>query len=250
MGGPDMGTSASRRPPDVPRWRSVSAAAAAAARGDGADGPGGGSGGGDGRVLAELLNAARGDGWLNELGAGAVLQYARAAERAWAALPEALLVEGPETAVRRLVNDARAASLDSDSHQGLAAAVAERAFARTLIGTFGPEVDVMTASGAEAAAAWQAKRGPAAGAMSARFLGELVHQMTAHLFGSLSPAITPQVYPDARQARAAARRLAETARDAAAPGAVVLVERGADRAWTAAVAQAWRAAGRLPGDKP
>ena len=244
-----MGTSASRRPPDVPRWRSVSAAAAAAARGGGADGPSGG-GGGEGRVLAELLTAARGDGWLAELRADAVLQYAKAAERAWAALPEALAVEAPEAAVRRLVNDARAASLDSDSHQGLAAAVAERAFARTLIGTFGPDVDLMTASGAEAAAAWQAKRGPAAGAMSARFLGELVHQMTAHLFSSLSPAITPQVYPDARQARAAARRLAETARDAAAPGAVVLVESGADRAWTAAVAQAWRAAGRLPGEKP
>lgn len=243
-----MGTSASRRPPDVPRWRSVSAAAAAIARGGGADGPGGG-GGGDGRVLAELLNAARGDGWLADLGAGAVLQYARAAERAWAALPDALTAEGPEAAVRRLVNDARAASLDSDSHQGLAAAVAERAFARTLIGTFGPDVDVMVASGAEAAEAWQARRGPAAGAMSARFLGELVHQMTSHLFSSLSPAITPQVYPDARQARAAARRLAETARDAAAPAAVVLVQSGADLAWADAVAKAWRAAGRLPGEQ-
>jgi hypothetical protein len=244
-----VGTSASRRPPDVPKWRSVSAAAAAAARGGGADGPGG-AGGGDGRVLAELLNAARGDGWLSELAAGAVLQYARAAERAWAALPDALTAETPEAAVRRLVNEARTASLDSDSHQGLAAAVAERAFARTLIGTFGPDVDVMTASGEEAAAAWEAKRGPAAGAMSARFLGELVHQMTSHLFSSLSPAITPQVYPDARQARAAARRLAETAREAAAPAAVVLVQSGADRAWTAAVAVAWRSAGRLPGEQP
>jgi hypothetical protein len=124
-----------------------------------------------------------------------VLQYARAAERAWEQMPAALAQDGPEGGIRRLVNDARTASLDDDGPVGMAAAVAERAFARTLLATFGGDVDVMTAAPGDAAAVWEARRGDAPAAMSARFLGELVHQMTAHLYSSLAPAITPEVFP-------------------------------------------------------
>jgi hypothetical protein len=161
-----MGTSVSHRSPNVPRWNAV------IRRILDEDDPQ--------NIQAELFNAGSLDGWDKELGRGAVGRFVEALVEAHGSFGDALTTaERPELAVQRLVDTVRQRALAEEGAPGVA--LAERAFARTLlITTRAPAPPAGGAAAESPAERWESARGSPP-ELVRRFLGEVLHQYTSHV---------------------------------------------------------------------
>jgi hypothetical protein len=195
-----MGTSRSFRSPPVPRWNAVIAHIAN-------DEP-------HEQIRAELFNASLLDGWSDEFGRPGVAHLVTALVDAHGHLAERLReAPRPETAIETAIADARQEALRIDGSPALA--VAERALARTLIGSAREGIALGESTPDQAAEAWDASRGTPATLVS-RFLGEVLHQFTCHVIARDAGQIVGRgAFTDARAVRALERSLAREARDLA-----------------------------------
>jgi hypothetical protein len=160
-----MGTSVSHRSPNVPRWNAV------IARILDEDDPR--------NIQAELFNAGSLDGWDTELGRGAVTRFVEALVEAHGSFANALTAaERPELAVQGLVEAVRQRALSEEGAPGVA--LAERAFARTLLATARPQAPPAEEAAQSPAERWESARGSPPELVQ-RFLGEVLHQYTRHI---------------------------------------------------------------------
>jgi hypothetical protein len=125
------------------------------------------------RVRSELFNA--GSDWQQELASPAVAAFAAALTRLYVELPERLArSERADSVLAAAVAEARHASMEV-GFSG-ASALAERAFARLLLGTTQGATDDPAAVGTR----WEAARG-SAGDLVARYVGEIFGQYARHV---------------------------------------------------------------------
>ncbi len=158
-----MGTSASFRAPNTPRWQAFTTALQVGAPLE--------------RLQSELFNA--GVEWEQELSAPAVAAYAVAVLEAHAGLAERLQsAERPELALQSAVADARAAG---EALPGTAAgALAERALLSLLTRVASGETSLSQATPEQAAQRFAAARGTPS-ELVAGYVGELLSQYARHV---------------------------------------------------------------------
>jgi hypothetical protein len=158
-----MGTSASFRAPNTPRWQAFAIALQ--------------SGQPLERLQSELFNA--GADWERELGAPAVAAYAVALLEAHAGLADRLrAAERPEQALQATIAEARAAS---EALPGSAAgALAERAFLSLLTRVASGSQALADAAPAQAAEQFASARGTPS-ELIAGYVGELLGQYARHV---------------------------------------------------------------------
>lgn len=224
-----MGTSRNQRSPAELRWRVVQAAYA---------------GGSAPRAVAELFRAASTDGWLASLASPACAAYGQAAADAARRVP-GLLAEADSAGVvvRRIVDDARMAALDSPAlpSAGLIPALAERALTRVLVSHMqAPDRALSDTSPAQALSQWQAQP-PDASALASQQLVETIRQVVLHLVHRDGPQLIGGPVGGSSAVSALATEIAATAVKVATPATRDMPEY-VGRAWPVAVASAWEAA--------
>lgn len=154
-----MGTSSSFRAPERPRWNAFIAALISEAPIE--------------RIRSELFNA--GSDWQSELAAPAVVSFPQALARLHSELPERLAqTDRADATLGAVIAEARHASMDAGF--SAASALAERAFARLLLGT----VEGATDDPAAVSTRWKAGRGTAT-ELVAKYVGEVLGQYARHV---------------------------------------------------------------------
>jgi hypothetical protein len=226
-----MGTSVSFRSPNRPRWNAV------IARIKDGDSPE--------AIRAELFNAGLLDGWAAELSRPAIGHYAEAVVEAHATFAHYLSqADQPEAAIQDVVNRARARALAEDNAP--AVAVVERALARTLIAGSRGEGALADSTPEEASAAWVAQRGDRPADLIQRFLGEVLHQYTAHVVArDAGKLLGHPRFERATDVRRLERELSAKARDMAAGVEVSGTGEQLAARWEAFVHQAFKLASAL-----
>lgn len=226
-----MGTSASFRAPNTPRWQAFTTALRAGAPLE--------------RLQSELFNA--GAEWEQELSAPAVAAYAVVVLEAHAGLAERLRsAERPELALQSVIADARAAS---EALPGTAAsALAERAFLGLLTRVASGETPLSQTTPEQAAERFAAARGTPS-ELVAGYVGELLSQYARHVTareagrltegdGGLGVAGTRRL---TRSLAAAAERVGREARPAATSADAIR------DGWRPLIADAFARGRQLPG---
>jgi hypothetical protein len=226
-----MGTSVSHRSPNVPRWNAV------IARILDEDDPR--------NIQAELFNAGALDGWNAELGRGAIRHFVEGLVEAHGSFGDALAsAKLPELAVQELVDAVRQRALAEEGAPGIA--VAERAFARTLLITTRVEPAGAEEGGRAAAARWESNRGSPPELIQ-RFLGEVLHQYTSHIIARDAGQLLGR--PGFEKAASIRKLERELSRQARAISAQVLVEGSRTQLvarWAEYVEHAFRIGAALP----
>lgn len=225
-----MGTSASFRAPNKPRWQAFTTALQL---GEPLE-----------RLQSELFNA--GSDWERELGAPAVAAYAVAVLEAHAGLADRLRsAERPELALQGAIADARAAS---EALPGTAAgALAERAFLGLLTRVSSGDTPLSQAAPDEAAERFAAARGTPSELVSG-YVGELLSQYARHVTareagrltegeGGLGVAATRRL---TRSLAAAAERVGREARPPSDDAAAIR------DSWRPLISEAFARGRRLP----
>lgn len=227
-----MGTSRSFRSPSVPRWHSVLAHIAN-------DDP-------HKLIRAELFNAGVLDGWNSEFGRAGISVYVEALVETHGQLGGALREAArPEGAIEQVVASTRERALREDAAPTLA--IAERALARTLIGTAREGVAALSVSEpARAAETWEQNRGSPAHLVG-RFLGEVLHQFTCHVIARDAGQIVGRGHYDgARAVRLLERSLAHEAQQVGASIEVSGSAADLPGRWPSLVDEAFRRAAAPP----
>ena len=225
-----MGTSASFRAPNTPRWQAFTTALQAGAPLE--------------RLQSELFNA--GADWERELSAPTVAAYAVAVLRPTPGLPSAYAPQSGGAGAPGAIADARAAS---EALPGTAAgALAERAFLGLLTRVTSGEKPLSQAAPEQAAAYFAAARGTP-DELVAGYVGELLGQYARHVTareagrltegdGGLGVAGTRRL---TRSLAAAAERVGREARPAATDADAVR------QSWRLLISEAFARGRQLPG---
>jgi hypothetical protein len=167
-----MGTSVSFRSPNTPRWQAFRSSVEASESLE--------------RVRSELFNA--GQSWAEEFASDAIGPFVRGLIRAYDTLGDSLeRAERPERALLPIVREARLEAVAAGAPASLA--IAERALMQTLVMTMRRTVPLSETSSADAAAAWQAKRGHSAAALAQRYLTEVIRQFALHAVSREAAAV-------------------------------------------------------------
>lgn len=224
-----MGTSASYRAPDRPRWHAFIAALTSDASVD--------------RVRSELFNA--GVEWREAIASPAIAIFAERVGRLHAELPDRLAeADRVDTALGNVIAEARQASMRAGSSP--AHAIAERAFARLLVGTLGGVAD--DAGGA--AESWKDGRGSSPMELVAKYFGEVLGQYARHVTDREAGRLVGQGYG----AEASAQFTEGLAEQATAVGTTVardVLYEAVDFSseWPALVGRAFEVGRALPRDE-
>jgi len=225
-----VGTSASFRAPNTPRWQAF---AIALQTGQPIE-----------RLQSELFNA--GTDWEWELGAPAVAAYAVALLAAHAELPDRIrAAERPELALQAIAADARSAS---ETLPGSAAgAIAERAFVGLLTRVTAGDAPLSQTPSEQAAERFSAARGTPADLVASyvgSLLGQYARHVTAREAGRLTEGEDGLGVADTRRLTrslaTAAERVGREARPAATDGDAIR------QAWRPLISEAFARGRRLP----
>ncbi|HKO17288.1 MAG TPA: hypothetical protein VJU82_00225 [Acidobacteriaceae bacterium] len=168
-----MGTSSSRRSPDMAVWRLLNRQIEQGLPTE---------------ALARTLFRAADGEWRELISGPGVLIFAQRAASLWSTLPEAL--SRHEHASQALAETAREARVDAISAGYVSQAVplAERALYRTLLGSLREqEQGGEDPPAAEAGHSWEARRPATAEALAQRFLAETLREAAAYIVSRDAP---------------------------------------------------------------